>query len=85
MPKQCPFCSEEIQETAKKCKHCGEFVNKNPTNFFTILAMISLVIGIIFGIGGRMEYFFALFVIALLFGYLSNKKSTKFKNTENAK
>ncbi len=24
--KQCPFCAEEIQETAVKCKHCGEML-----------------------------------------------------------
>ncbi len=22
----CPYCSEEIQPTAKKCKHCGEWL-----------------------------------------------------------
>lgn len=25
--KACPFCSELIQATAKKCKHCGEFLD----------------------------------------------------------
>ncbi|MBI3332216.1 TM2 domain-containing protein [Candidatus Peregrinibacteria bacterium] len=25
--KACPFCAEEIKVDAKKCKHCGEFLN----------------------------------------------------------
>jgi len=45
--KNCPFCAEEIQNDAIKCKHCNEFLSKKTPWYFktSILIIVFLTIG----------------------------------------